>query len=579
MADPDGGEFELEEAPPKPPDKNKVEKSKHDLSCQIDNLEKQLKGCNLNEGVDERLQQLRTAREALYEQHRLTDERLKSLARLITETRQAITKLRDKLKYRTEKQVDDAVQRLETQIHTHNFRLREEEKIVREINELKKSKRTIRDYDSKKRELETLNQKQRSLRYERDRFFSEIDKNQREEDRILRERQSAEANIKMLNEELADLRRQRQAADESYRQQVEQWQRWQRAAADRRRKAREDTGRPPPPPPAPPPAAAPAGTELRAPPEPYRAELAACEQLLAYLQRLAHTPNATPATPSALLTPSGAATPLSPRTPVSPRTPQPPSEPDRPLTDVDGDKPMFVLRRREEETPQPPPSRPKRRRDRRGSQRVRPLTHTADVFHQFCLLGLQPPCTSKEAPAALEQVKAKQKYFQMCALKARQERADRTEPRRPERAAGTGAQGAAGGPPLTLRLNSSPLSEPPPPPPPDGMVTLHSIGVQLPYQLTMAAPASATPSLAYLAQASVDSSCSCPADAASRPLSRDSGVPSAPLSAEAAEPGRDPFAEALQSRLAAGDGANPAAPRTETLEVPCASQESGIGSA
>ena len=64
--------------------------------------------------------------------------------------RHAITKLRDKLKYRTEKQVDDAVQRLETQIHTHNFKLREEEKIVREINELKKSKRTIRDYDSKK---------------------------------------------------------------------------------------------------------------------------------------------------------------------------------------------------------------------------------------------------------------------------------------------------------------------------------------------------------------------------------------------------------------------------------------------
>ena len=64
--------------------------------------------------------------------------------------RHAITKLRDKLKCRTEKQVDDAVQRLETQIHTHNFKLREEEKIVREINELKKSKRTIRDYDSKK---------------------------------------------------------------------------------------------------------------------------------------------------------------------------------------------------------------------------------------------------------------------------------------------------------------------------------------------------------------------------------------------------------------------------------------------
>ena len=46
--------------------------------------------------------------------------------------------------------MDDAVKRLETQIHTHNFKLREEEKIVREINELKKSKRSIRDYDAKK---------------------------------------------------------------------------------------------------------------------------------------------------------------------------------------------------------------------------------------------------------------------------------------------------------------------------------------------------------------------------------------------------------------------------------------------
>ena len=48
-------------------------------------------------------------------------------------------------------------------------------------------------------ELEALNQRQRGLRYERDRLFAEVDRTRREEDRIRRERQSAEANVKMLN--------------------------------------------------------------------------------------------------------------------------------------------------------------------------------------------------------------------------------------------------------------------------------------------------------------------------------------------------------------------------------------------
>ena len=39
---------------------------------------------------------------------------------------------------------------------------------------------------------------------------------------------------------------------------------------------------------------------------------------------------------------------------------------------------------------------------------ARPLTHSSEVFHQFCQLDLQPPSTSREVPAALEQVKAKQ---------------------------------------------------------------------------------------------------------------------------------------------------------------------------
>ncbi|XP_037079663.1 uncharacterized protein LOC119100691 [Pollicipes pollicipes] len=129
----------------------------------------------------------------------------------------------------------------------------------------------------------------------------------------------------------------------------------------------------------------------------------------------------------------------------------------------------------------------------------------------------------------------------MCAQKARQDRC--------ERAAISGGGGGSV-PHLTLRLNSTSLGDAPTrTPPPGELVTLHSIGVQLPYQMTMAAPAS------YQPQLSLESSASCPAampsaeSASSRPSSRDSGVPSAPLSAEATEAERDPFAEALQRRL------------------------------
>ncbi|XP_037079661.1 trichohyalin-like [Pollicipes pollicipes] len=230
MAAHEAPELEVEEPPPKPPDKSKLEKDKNLLTEQIKNLEDQLRCCKTSGAAAGRLQQLETARRELCELHRQTDERLQALAPRITETRHAIFKLRDKLKYRTAQQVDDAVLRLEKQVQTQNFKLREEEKVVREINDLKKSKRTLREYDAKKKELDALTQNQRGLRYERDRLYGEIDKNKREEERIHREAQSTAASIKMLDEELDGLRRQRQALDALYQERLDAWQAWQRQA-------------------------------------------------------------------------------------------------------------------------------------------------------------------------------------------------------------------------------------------------------------------------------------------------------------------------------------------------------------
>lgn len=138
---------------------------------------------------------------------------------------------------------------------------------------------------------------------------------------------------------------------------------------------------------------------------------------------------------------------------------------------------------------------------------------------------------------------------------------------------------------LTLRLSAPPVGDPAPRP---QLVTMHSIGVQLPYQLTMAPPTAPhppevtwpapppRPEVTWPARPPVPCSTAVAVVSAANPASshgssRDSGVPSAPLSAEvAADPEHDPFAAALQSRLSAEGGA--AQRQSVALEVPAVTQ-------
>ena len=54
-----------------------------------------------------------------------------------------MTRVQSNLQYRSEHKINEAIQRLETQLKTRNFRLNEEKKIVAEIDSLKRSTKDL----------------------------------------------------------------------------------------------------------------------------------------------------------------------------------------------------------------------------------------------------------------------------------------------------------------------------------------------------------------------------------------------------------------------------------------------------
>ncbi|KAK7084047.1 hypothetical protein SK128_007584 [Halocaridina rubra] len=60
-----------------------------------------------------------------------------------------VTLIKQKLRYHSERQINENIERLEYQLRNNNFKPREEQKILDEISMLQRSKKTLREYEVK----------------------------------------------------------------------------------------------------------------------------------------------------------------------------------------------------------------------------------------------------------------------------------------------------------------------------------------------------------------------------------------------------------------------------------------------
>ncbi|XP_066023112.1 uncharacterized protein [Pocillopora verrucosa] len=177
------------------------------------------------EKLHEELQDLRTQREKVIEERKQCDLELKGLNDQVRKMNDACTKLQAATRYKSEARIDEAVRRLEHQMQAQQLNLREEKRIVAEIDTLKRSKRSLKEYLDLKQHVDQLRNKQKHLRSQRDACVRRINGLKAREEKLKNQLDSADVcseneeakiqqrehlnTIEILKKELDDLHRER----------------------------------------------------------------------------------------------------------------------------------------------------------------------------------------------------------------------------------------------------------------------------------------------------------------------------------------------------------------------------------
>lgn len=99
---------------------------------------------------------------------------LKLLKSEIIQKNNTLSSLQSGLTYKNENKINEAIKNLERQLNCNNFTLREEKKIVAEIDSLKRSKKPLAHYRAQKKEIDELRAQQTKKRNKNDEFYSKI---------------------------------------------------------------------------------------------------------------------------------------------------------------------------------------------------------------------------------------------------------------------------------------------------------------------------------------------------------------------------------------------------------------------
>ncbi|XP_055327824.1 uncharacterized protein LOC129581023 [Paramacrobiotus metropolitanus] len=379
---------------PHPPNKKQHEADLQDIQDKITAKEQEMVAINRQFETDvaataDRRAEISAKIQAAHDRLRIASDNLRLRQDELAKKDMEINTARAKLTYRNEAVIDSTINRLEHERSTKHFSLPEEQKIINEINRLRRSKNELRKFNALRNEKEIMENSLSGLRKTRADALQEKH-NVQAEDRMYREREEKhQMHLNELFGGMRSLNKQRSRLVKEHNQRTVEWE--EHLTATRRQKQQHFE------------------LQLRSRPAdlPYdstpRDPLAGLKQivnnLLAYIHTLAKQDDANgPATTTQSLdnppTQDALAVPVN-----RPSTPPPASS-----SSLFEETPGYFL--------------PKKYSDSMVTQKIvgrgkkekkkhKPITHNATVVAQFMKLDISLPATFADLPDTLEKLKAK----------------------------------------------------------------------------------------------------------------------------------------------------------------------------
>ncbi len=138
-------------APVRPPNRPAHEKYLEEVGARLAQLEGRRRFLqDRAKGLREQLGRCRADRDAITEERNRVEERLSGVNREVSARSEQLQKLRQGIPYLSEDRIDEQIRTLEDQMMKHHYKRTEENKIITEVNRLKRSKKALKEHNSLK---------------------------------------------------------------------------------------------------------------------------------------------------------------------------------------------------------------------------------------------------------------------------------------------------------------------------------------------------------------------------------------------------------------------------------------------
>ncbi|XP_022103610.1 stress response protein NST1-like isoform X2 [Acanthaster planci] len=404
-------------APLRPPNRRRHEEQLEQLMSRIRSLEAELKSLGrpqhvdgLSEDSDQKdvllteQKRLREEKEASISKRKSLDEDLKAINEQISKQNDALSKIDAGLQFKREAAVDDAIHKLEHQLKTRHFKLSEENRIVKEIDSLRRSKKKVIEYQQQKQQIESLRARKKTVKDERDKYFRLVSSLKTKEDEVKQHLKTNKSKIdeawnryreagpkrEALKKEIDELYERRRQLTAEFRQQNSKYhiqQKQQRADSFRRKeeekRALEEARKK-------------EWQDYEASRQPYEDERQLCAALIKYLQRYLTPDQELPLVQSPTVSVSSAICGRDEESVVNYVI----------LKKKTNDNDAFLP------TTSAKKKRAIRKHNRKSSYPSKPISHTPSTFSQFETLGLRAPSYMSEVSDAIDQLIAKKEEYE-----------------------------------------------------------------------------------------------------------------------------------------------------------------------
>lgn len=361
------------------------------------------------ENLLKELKRLREEKETTIAKRKEYDDDIHKLSDSISKKSDALSRIKANLPHKTEKAVDDAIRKLEYQLQTQHFKLRDEKRILNEITNLKRSKKQLHEYLAKRTELETDIRRKEVMKKQKNIYFKRVSELRSKEDEkkqmLMRLKSKADEawtryreagperdRLKKEIDSLYETRRQLSGEYQSQMRDFKEFAELQRIENERRKedekKEKEANHRR-------------EWFEYESSREPFEDERMQIECLMTYLTRLLPKGEGLSRGGSPL---SGA----SPSASVSSG-----SSLGRSSSFKDEEGTFTILRKKADEEDEVfLQAAVKKKKGKRKSWMNKPLRHSREMFNQFANVDLSAPSTAMEIQDVMEKLQAKLQYYE-----------------------------------------------------------------------------------------------------------------------------------------------------------------------